>query len=146
MILIICSILFCLILLDFTIIGFLPKILRIWPPLKELCEDKLIEDSAYYSLKTDIRRASGNPIITSRINYKSIILTSKNLIVKNTFLTYLLRINIESIDHYHIKKHTIGKTIILYLTIEGKKKFFQFRSKKTEVWVREFDKLGIVEK
>lgn len=146
MILVICSILFCLLLLDFTIIGFLPKILRIWQPLKGLSEDTLIEDTAFYSIKTDIRRESGNPIITNRINYKSIILTPKNLIVKNTFLTYLLRISIESIDHYHTEKHTIGEKIILYLTINGKKHIFQFRSKNPKIWIKEFDKLGIVEK
>ncbi len=70
MVLIIVSIVFCLLLFDFAIVGFIPKILKIWPPLSKFDKDVLIEDTVCYRIDTNIENKLGEPVITNRINYK----------------------------------------------------------------------------
>ena len=54
MILIILSIVGAIILLDFTFIGFIPEKLKIWGSLKKVEHQILIEDTAQYSINTDV--------------------------------------------------------------------------------------------
>lgn len=146
MILLIGSIVFSLLLFDFALVGFMPKVLKIWPPLSEIKEDILIEDTAYYSIKTDMQGRFVDPMINNRICYKSILLTSYCLLVKNTILTYLLRINIEDINSYTVEQKILGKKITLYLTVKGEDRFFQFRTKKSDKWIETFLNIGLKQK
>lgn len=146
MAILICAILFGLLILDISLIGFLPKVLNIWPSIRNLKDNVLIEDTAFYSIKTNIIGKNGKPIISKRINYKSIILTPDCLIVRNTFFTYLLRIDTREIKFYDIHNKLIGKIINLHIIIEDKEYFFQVRTKQSENWIKEFARIGITEK
>ena len=145
MFLIIISIIATLLLLDFSLIGFTPKILGIWGPLNKYVSEILIEDTAHYSLSTDINGEYIETMINSRVGYKSLILTPEFLIVKNTFLTYLLKIDNRSIKSYTIKNELIGKKIKLLLKIMDTEKFIEFSTSKSKRWIKEFSALNISE-
>ena len=131
MIIIVFAFILCILLLDFTIVGFLPSKLGIWTSLKDLITgDILIEDSAYLSVQTDIKGKYVDSMINQRVGYKSLILTKGFLIVKNTYLTSLLNIKTDSIKRITTKKALLGKKLILYLEINNEDKYFNSTQKK----------------
>ena len=56
-------------------------------------------------------------MINNRVGYKGLILTSGALIVKNTYLTYLLKIDNSTIESYEIKTGIAVKRFKLNLKI-----------------------------
>ena len=145
MILIILSIVGAIILLDFTFIGFIPEKLKIWGSLKKVEHQILIEDTAQYSINTDVAGKYINFMINNRVGYKGLILTSGALIVKNTYLTYLLKIDSSTIESYEIKTGIAVKRFKLNLKIQKKTKVFEFSTNKYAHWIQEFSALNIPE-
>ena len=145
MILIILSIVCVIILLDFTFIGFIPEKLKIWGSLKKVEHQILIEDTAQYSINTDVTGKYINFMINNRVGYKGLILTSGAVIVKNTYLTYLLKIDNSTIESYEIKTGIAVKRFKLNLKIQKNTKFFEFSTNKYAHWIQEFSALNIPE-
>ena len=145
MILIILSIVGAIILLDFTFIGFIPEKLKIWGSLKKVEHQILIEDTAQYSINTDVTGKYINFMINNRVGYKGLILTSGALIVKNTYLTYLLKIDNTTIESYEIKTGIAVKRFKLNLKIQKNTKVFEFSTNKYARWIQEFSALNIPE-
>jgi hypothetical protein len=143
--LIILSIIGAIILLDFTLIGFIPEKLEIWGSLKKVAHQKLIEDTAKYSMNTDITGKYIDYMINNMIGYKALILTSEALIVKNTYLTYLLKIDNSTIESYEIKTGIAVKRFKLNLKIQKNTKVFEFSTNKYARWIQEFSALNIPE-
>lgn len=146
MVLIIFAIVGTYILLDFALIGFIPEKFRIWCSLKKEIHEKIIEDTVRYSISTNIPGKYINSMINNRVGYKSLILTPKALIVKNTYLTYLLKIDIKTIESYEIKDVFFGKRFKLNLRIQETKRRFEFSTNRFDLWAKEFSKLNILEK
>ncbi|MFH2059318.1 MAG: hypothetical protein ABIJ59_10500 [Pseudomonadota bacterium] len=146
MVLVILSIVGAVILLDVTLIGFIPEKFGIWGSLKKEVQEKLIEDTVQYSISTDITGKYINSMINNRVGYKSLILTPEALIVKNTRMTYLLKIDISKIASYEVKNELIGKRFKLNLKIQETKRLFEFSTNNYKRWVKEFSKLNISEK
>ena len=144
-ILIILSIIGVIILIDFTLIGFIPEKLEIWGSLKKVVHQKLIEDTAQYSINTDITGKYIDSMINHRVGYKGLILTSDALIVKNTYLTYLLKIDNCTIESYEIKTGLAVKRFKLNLKIQKNTKFIEFSTNKYARWIQEFSALNIPE-
>jgi hypothetical protein len=145
MTLLILSIFGAIILLDFTLIGVIPEKLGIWGSLKKVVHQKLIEDTAQYSINTDITGKYIDSMINNRIGYKGLILTSEALIVKNTYLTYLLNIDNSTIESYEIKTGIAVKRFKLNLKIQKNTKVFEFSTNKYARWIQEFSALNIPE-
>jgi hypothetical protein len=145
LILIILSIVGVIIILDFTLIGCIPEKLGIWGSLKKVVPQKLIEDTAQYRINTDITGKYINYMINNRIGYKGLILTSEALIVKNTYLTYLLKIDNSTIESYKIKTGIAVKRFKLNLKIQKNTKVFEFSTNKYARWIQEFSALNIPE-
>ncbi len=146
MTLIIASTIIVVILLDFTLIGFLPEKFGIWESLKKVTHEKLIEDTVQYSITTDITEKYVDSMINNRVGYKSLILTPEALIVKNTYLTYLLKIENDSIKSYEIKNELIGERFKLNLKIQESNNVFEFSTNQAEKWIQEFKKLNIIKR
>jgi len=131
-------------LLDFTLIGLLPSMFGIWPSLSDIKEEPLIEDSTIFgSIRTDMEGRFVSSMINKRVGYKSIVLTSTCLVVKNTRRTYLLKIDLKSIYNYTVMKQLVGKRIILHLLTENRQKFFQFRTCMPDTWIKAFLDMGL---
>lgn len=145
MAIVILAIVGALILLDFTIIGLIPEKFGIWGSLRDGNPKKLIEDTVQYSIRTDINRKYVNSMINNRVGYKSLLLTPKAILVKNTYLTYLLKVEINSIRSYEVKNELIGKRLRLNLEIQESKKWFEFSTNKSERWVQELTNMDIPE-
>jgi len=143
MFIIISAIIGAIILFDFAIIGFLPKLLKIWQPLNGMLSNVLIEDTVYFSIRTNIPDRSGTPIITSRITYKSVLLTPKHLVVKNTRLTYLLSIDINDIHNYTAINKAAGKEMKFFVGVNDGNYWFRFRTNKSKMWEDELERLGV---
>ena len=143
MFIIIVSIIGAIILFDFAIVGFLPKSLKIWQSLNGMLSDVLIEDTVYFSIRTNIPDRSGGPIITSRITYKSVLLTPKHLVVRNTRLTYLLSININDIQNYSTSNRAVGKEVKFFVGMNDGNYWIRFRTSKSEIWEEQLNKLGV---
>ncbi len=133
--LIILSIIFVIALFDFALVGLIARTLKIWPSYTDLVEEVLFEDNVLYSIRTDIKNKCGNPVITSRINYKSVVLTQKYLIVRNTYLTCLLYVENSNIESYSIEKGFVYDFFRLNVRIDGKVCYLKFKSKYLDVWI-----------
>lgn len=118
----------------------------IWGSLKKVIDDNVLEDTAKHSIRTNISGKYVDSMINNRVGYKSVILTPEALIAKNTYLTYLLKIENESIESYEIKNELIGKRVKLNLKIQESDKFFEFSTNQVGRWIQEFEKLKIKEK
>jgi hypothetical protein len=146
MTIVILAVVVALILLDFAIIGFIPEKFGIWGSLGKENPTKLIEDSVLYSIRTDIIGKYIDSMINNRVAYKSVILTPSDILVKNTYLTYLMKIKVSSVNSYEIKNELIGSRIKLNLKIQGSTNIFEFSTKKSKLWIQELEKLKIFEK
>lgn len=105
--------------------------------------DILIEDGPCYTLRSNIPGRSGRSLITSGINYKSIILTPKHIIEKYTRLIYLLSVDVSTILKYTSIDKTINNEIKLFISMNDNEYWFRFKTKKPELWESELGKLGI---
>ena len=133
-----------LILLDFALMGFIPSMLNLWPSLSELREDTLIEDNTVFgSIRTNVEGEFVGSMINNRVGYKSIILTSRCLVVRNTRRTYLLKVDLQSIIRYSVVKQLGGSKILLDLLIEDQEKFFRFRTRTPDIWIKAFTEIGL---
>ncbi len=84
-------------------------------------------------------------MINNRVGYKGLIFTSEALIVKNTYLTYLLKIDNSTIESYEIKTGIAVKRFKLNLKIQKNTKVFEFSTNKYARWIQEFSALNIPE-
>ena len=106
MALLITSIILCIVLFDFALIGILPKYFKIWPALDSSIGKRLIEESSMFSIiKVDFEynvwgyRSGG---LTLRINDWRLLLTSNFFLIKNTRLTYVWKVDIKSIKFFEV--------------------------------------------
>ena len=144
MIIIIFAVIVCLLLVDFALIGVLPSKIGIWPSLKDFVKgDILIEDTANLSVHTDIEGKYVESMINRKVGYKSLILTPKYLIVKNTRLTSLLNIGTDCIKRIDTKKALLGNKIILHLKMDDEDKRLEFTTKRRGDWIDAFSRIGI---
>ncbi len=150
MALLIISIILCMVLLDFALIGFLPKYLNIWPALDSSVGKRLIEESSMFSkIKVDFEYnvwgyQSGG--LTLRINDWRLLLTSSFLLIKNTRLTYVWKISIESIKFFEVKDSIAGKIIVFHFTQDDQAHFLEFRSFELKNWLKRLAEVGITDR
>ena len=72
-------------------------------------------------------------------------INNSKLIVRWTKLTHLFTIDNKSIKYFTMKRKIIGTEIKVYLAISGNEKYFQFRTKFADKWVKCFSNIGIYE-
>jgi hypothetical protein len=151
--LLIISILLCIVLFDFALLGILPKYFKIWPALDSSIGKRFIEESTMFSIiKVDFEynawgyRSGG---LTLRINDWRLLLTSNSLFIKNTRLTYIWKVDIKSIEFFEVKKSTLGVLgdgIVIHFKQENQPHFLEFRTFKLESWLKRLEEVGITDR
>ena len=133
-------------LIDFTIIGYLPKIFGIWPPISELGKKRPLIESYPHWIKTNIKVRFIESMVNNRMGYKTVTLTEDQIFLKNTRLTYLLKIDIPSVRYFEIEKNIFGKYIKLIFSENGDDLFFSFKPNNFTDWLHYLSNLGLIEK
>ena len=133
-------------LIDFTIIVYLPKIFGIWPPISELGKKRPLIESYPHWIKTNIKVRFIESMVNNRMGYKTVTLTEDQIFLKNTRLTYLLKIDIPSVRYFEIEKNIFGKYIKLIFSENGDDLFFSFKPNNFTDWLHYFSNLGLIEK
>ena len=133
-------------LIDFTIFGYLPKIFGIWPPISELGKKRPLIESYPHWIKTNIKVRFMESMVNNRMGYKTVTLTEDQIFLKNTRLTYLLKIDIPSVRYFEIEKNIFGKYIKLIFSENGDDLFFSFKPNNFTDWLHYFSNLGLIEK
>jgi hypothetical protein len=122
-----------LIILDFTLFGFLAYIFKIYPPYRHLLREGVL-------LRDDTRNLA--PSLQGD-RFKSLILTKNHLILRNSIFTSVINIEISSVINCIVKSNRRNKSkIIIYFLANGKKEKLSFKSDKTDKWIcalREID-------
>ena len=135
---------FILLVIDALFIGFVYKLLKIWNPIKsDDLKNNLISERFSAGTFTDIDRAVADNFINYGGKNITLILTPKFLYVRNTLFTYIMRFKIDSIMHYSVKKKFFGHRITLFLSIDGQKNIFYFKTKRENDWIKVLSSLGI---
>ena len=130
-------IIFALVLFDGVFLGFFFWIFNLYPPYRHLLkEGVLIEDETadFWGIwRGDL--------------YKSIILTRRYLVLKNSYLTSVKNIKRETIMAYKIKGKfgKAKKKIELCILVDNENVFLRFKTKKVDDWVRALSIIGIDE-
>ena len=127
-------VLFAIVLIDFALLGIIPYFLRLWPRYRHLTKDGIL-------LEDDTK----NLILAwERSNIRTLILTKKYLILKNTYFTSVKNVNINSIESCTIKKKRKNRSkVIINFKIDYKKPKLSFKTDKTDEWVRSMRLIGI---
>jgi len=141
------SIILCMLLLDFALIGFLPKYLNIWPALDSSIGRILIEQSLVPGCKRDFKYlALGYRSRGPRSNELRLLLTTKFLLIKNTRMTYVWRIDIKSINFFEVKNSIAGKIVVFHFTQDDQTHFLEFRTFELENWLKRLEEVGITDR
>lgn len=132
---------------DFLYFGFLPRYLNIWPALDNSIGEVLIKQTLWFGCKKDFKYKVwgylGNPDFDTEF---CLLLTTKFLLIKNTRLTYVWRVDVESIKFFEVKNSIIGKIIIFYFIQEGQTHFLKFPTLKFKNWFKHLSEIGIPER
>ena len=128
------SIVLALVIIDFTIFGFLPYIFKIHPPYRHLLSEGVL-------LRDDTRNWC---LSWERTRVKSLILTNNHLILRTSLLTSVINIEISSIIKCVVKRIRRGRSkITVYFLVDKKTSKFSFKTDKTDKWVSYLRKLGV---
>lgn len=143
MILFLLTILFCILLVDIVLVGFLPSKFNLWGSYRDLgIEKQIIKDSLLWA-KTNLNRKFVDSMINKRVGYKYALLTEKGIVLKNTMLTYLLFIDIKDILSVKISKQNLVNIFEITIKDKDETKFFKFATSNSEGWMEEFKLLGV---
>jgi hypothetical protein len=122
-----------LIILDFTLFGFLAYFFKIYPPYRHLLREGVL-------LRDDTRNLA--PSLQGD-RFKSLILTNNHIILRNSLFTSVRNIEISSVINCIVKSSRKDKSkIIIYFLSNGKKAKLSFKSDKADKWIyalREID-------
>lgn len=143
--LIIFTIVIGFLLIDFSIIGFLPKVIGIWPAINGAKIKKPLIESYPHWVDTNIKGKFIDSMVNNRMGYKTVFLSEDQIVLKNTRLTYLVKINVPSIKYFEIKRNVWGKYIKIYFTENGAELFFSFKPRYFDDWLSCLSKIGIEE-
>lgn len=142
----IASLIICCLILDFTLIGFIPKTFNIWPSLEDLIPTKQqLDKLEFHTFETDIEGKFRNSMFEKRYQYTVALLTNDFFIIKNTLLTYLFSVPNHSIESYKIKKTILGKKLIFYVNIEGKQHYIKILPINLRAWISKVSEMGFPE-
>jgi hypothetical protein len=143
MIMLIGSLILCFVILDFSLIGFLPKVLKIWPSLSDLIsKDEILLKLEYHTFETNIKGQFMDSKFEKRYQYKPTLLTREFFIVRNTHFTYVFSVPTKSINGFKIKKSIGRKMLILNLTLADKERYIKIWPININGWVGGLSKLG----
>ena len=106
---------------------------------------KILYKLEFHTFKTDIKGKFMDSRFEKRYQYTPVILTPNFFIVRNTRLTYLFSVPTKSIVGYKIKRSLGRKILMIYITVDGKKKYVQIWPINIKVWLSELTKLGLEE-
>lgn len=128
------SVLIGLIILDFTLLGFLSYIFKMYPGYRHLLREGVLINDSTRSIVTNWK---GD-------RYHSLILTKKHLILKNSLLTSVRNIDVDLIDLCTVKgkRKNRSKVTILFMD-NNKKSNISFVSDKAENWVSSLRGMGV---
>ena len=132
--------------IDFTIIGFLPKVFGIWPSINGARIKKPLIESYPHWVDTNIKGKFIESMINKRMGYKTVFLSEDEIILRNTRLTYLVKIDIPSIKFFKVKRNVFGKYIKLVLTVNGDELFFSFKPRYFNDWLSWLSNIGLEKK
>ena len=107
-----------------------------------IIEDHLVRLFTTKSIATDIKGYEFN-VKYYRIYVRSIVLTPKYLIIRNSVLTYHFNINRDSFVYYSVKTRIIGFEVTIHLNIDNEKRYFKFRTKRIREWMDAFKKIEL---
>ena len=129
------SIIICLIIVDFLLVGLVPKLIGIWPALSDYIDaTQKPKTLKFYTIKTN----SDNKLFQSLINYRvqilKIVLTEKFLIIRNTLLTCLTPIKIDEIKYYTVESGIKGKRLHLAFDENGAERYLKFWPDNLQEW------------
>jgi len=123
--------------LDTIFLGFTLWVLKISPSYRHFLKDKVILYDKVYGYQNTLDPSG---------YYHGIILTPKNLILRQNHLTSLVNIKIDSIESFSIKKPLLASkksNFILHLRLGIEDKIFKFRTRRTHDWLNALSELGI---
>ena len=143
MIQLVASILLCLIIVDFTLIGFLPRIFKVWLPIDVyVTKNNILGKSALYSFSTNLKHKAWDAKAAYRVQLLYFVVSEDYLIIRNTILTCLPPIRISDIKKFKTKNCLVGIKLYFKIGLEGKK-YFKVRVHDTHNWAETFKRIGI---
>lgn len=126
-------------LIDIFLIGFIPSLLGIYPSYLKIKRDILIEDRSFeYGVDTNL-------FPFYKVILKSILITKKRLYVRHTYLACARTIRIDQICGFQISNPILfsGRRVKLLIKEENEIKYFSFRTKIPNEWVKVLHEVGI---
>lgn len=125
-----------LVIFDLCFLGFLPWLFRIHPPFRGLLKEGILIND----------KTVGFSVNWFGSRFKSIILTKKHLIIRNSYLTSIANIDINSIKSYSLKKKVLrknAKKLVINLNFENEERELKFITDVFEDWDRLLTEVGI---
>jgi hypothetical protein len=141
--LLILTVIFGVVLIDFLLIGIIPPLLGIWPRISELGKNKRIMESSLLGASTNLKGKHIESQVNKRRGFSAAVLTYKHFFLRVNRLNYLLKIDVSAIDRIEIGKSIIGKNLTIIFSINSERYFFELRSTKMESWIQGFETIGV---
>ncbi|MDH3997486.1 MAG: hypothetical protein OET90_01485 [Desulfuromonadales bacterium] len=108
------AMLFVFMMLDFAYYGRIASALKVWPSLTDYSDELVLIDSGGTVAIIEIRGGSVvDDYVSGRCRYRSIVVTSKRIIFKNTDRTYRFSIPVAAIESYAFEEKMFSKCIII---------------------------------
>ena len=139
--LIVLTIIFGLLLIDFLLIGIVPPIMGIWPRISSLGNDERIFESSLLGANTNMKGKHIESQVNRRRGYTAAVLTKSHFYLRVNRLNYLLKIDVPTIDRIETGKGLLGKTLTMIFSVNSEQHFFEMTSTKIDSWVKSFEEI-----
>lgn len=138
------TIVICIVVIDVTLIGIFPCLLKVWPPIfKYVGKQSILFSTVVYSYRTNFSKSIYDSQVAYRIHILRLNITKDWLIVRNTFFTCLPPMKISDIADYQIVKGVIGYKV--HFNFKDRKIHFKVRVTNVENLREVLDGLNIIE-
>jgi hypothetical protein len=140
--------LYCLIgafIIDITIVGYLAMKLGRFEPISNLLEEVIFTDCISSTLTTDVKSKHSDLLNYSGYANKKIVITKKDIIIRNTVFTYLLQIPIQSVYGYKLRMKFIDDEITVFFNHNNEFNYITFRTENRIEWLNVFKQNNINE-
>ncbi len=138
------TILIGLLVVDYTVVGFIPMLISAWPKYQDYTENEnILWQSRIHRIATNLDQKLFFRHSRHRASFNyQLVVTEKFLLIKNTLLTCLPPMKTTDISHFEIGKGFMGKkAILLYGKQQGT--YLAFQIKDIRGLVAVFNRIGI---
>lgn len=129
---IILVVLFGFLLFDFFLFGIIPSRFGIWPSIKKANFGDVLIDETIYWAQSSFKGKLIENAVNKRMGYRSAVLTSKCIYLKNTNRTYLLCVYFDDVVSVSVENKIFGKIIKLNLRRDD---YLEFKPKRPDFWI-----------